>query len=122
MAPFYVRGHLHKIRITKGRLKLRTKTKKNGMKSKVMQERLNRLKMEMEEISDEQKNVREGQRQIRDKIEAIESDCGELKKETKMIIQQSARIQVKLALIFRILKAREECDSATAANLTQLLR
>ncbi|XVE67549.1 hypothetical protein DITRI_Ditri08aG0169800 [Diplodiscus trichospermus] len=96
--------------------------KKNGMKSKVMQERLNRLKMEMEEISDEQKNVREGQRQIRDKIEAIESDCGELKKETKMIIQQSARIQVKLALIFRILKAREECDSATAANLTQLLR
>ncbi|EOX96897.1 Uncharacterized protein TCM_006040 isoform 2 [Theobroma cacao] len=92
---------------------------KNGMKG--MQERFKRLKTEMEEISEEQKGIRDGQRQVREKFEAIESECEQLKKETKFIIQQSARTQIKLVLMFRILKAREESDSATAANLTQLL-
>ena len=76
----------------------------------------------MSEIGEEQKNIREGQRRVREKFEAIESECEQLKRETKLIIQQSARTQVKLALMFRILKAREESDLATAANLTQLLR
>ncbi|XVE90124.1 hypothetical protein DITRI_Ditri20bG0052600 [Diplodiscus trichospermus] len=121
MAPFSMRGCLRNKGITKKQLKLHTKTEKNGMK-KVMQERFKRLKTEMEEINNEQKNVREGQRQVCEKIETIESECEQLKKETKIMIQQSARTQVKLALMFRILKAREDGDSATAANLTQLLR
>ena len=88
----------------------------------VMQQRFKRLKTEMEEMSEEQKNIQEGQRQVGEKFEAIESECEKLKTETKMMIQQSGRTQVKLALMFRILKAREEGDFATAANLTQLLR
>ncbi|XVE67545.1 hypothetical protein DITRI_Ditri08aG0169500 [Diplodiscus trichospermus] len=120
MAPFTMRGRLRNIGITKKRLKLHRKPKKNEMK--VMQERLKRLKTEMEEISDEQKNVREGHRQVREKIDAIEYECEQLKKETKMMIQHSARTQVKLALMFRILKAREEGDSAIVARLAQLLR
>ncbi|XP_021300202.1 uncharacterized protein LOC110428642 [Herrania umbratica] len=122
MAPFSMRGRLHKnhnMPITKKRLKSQTKTKKNGMKG--MQERFKRLKAEMEGISEEQKGIREGQRQVREKFEAIESECEQLKKETNFIIQQSARTQMKLVLMFRILKAREESDFATAANLTQLL-
>ena len=95
--------------------------KKNGMKGD-MQKRFKRLKTEMEEISEEQKNIREGQRQVREKFEAIESECEQLKIETKMMIQQSAITQVKLALMIKILKAREEGDFAAAANLTQLLR
>ncbi|XWS62353.1 hypothetical protein CRYUN_Cryun06bG0003600 [Craigia yunnanensis] len=118
MTPF---SRLHNIRITNKRLKLQTKTKKNGMKD-VMQERFKRLKTEMVEISEEQKNIREGQMQVRKKFEAIESECEQLKTETKMMIQQSAITQFKLALMFRILKAREESDFATSANLTQLLR
>ncbi|XP_021286937.1 uncharacterized protein LOC110418517 [Herrania umbratica] len=122
MASFSVRDRLHKhhnISIAKKRLKLQTKTRKNGMKA--TQERFKRLKTEMEEIREEQKGIRDGQRQVREKFEAIESECEQLKKETKFIIQQSARTQIKLVLMFRILKAREESDSATAANLTQLL-
>ncbi|KAK6283254.1 hypothetical protein POUND7_017079 [Theobroma cacao] len=122
MAPFSMRCRLHrhhKKPIAKKGLKLQTKTRKNGMKG--MQERFKRLKTEMEEISEEQKGIRDGQRQVREKFEAIESECEQLKKETKFIIQQSARTQIKLVLMFRILKAREESDSATAANLTQLL-
>ena len=87
-----------------------------------MQESLKRLKSEMEEISEEQKNIREGQIQVKEKFEAIESECEELKRETRLIIQQSVRTQVKLALMFRILKARETGDFNTAANLTGTLR
>ncbi|XVE67544.1 hypothetical protein DITRI_Ditri08aG0169400 [Diplodiscus trichospermus] len=124
MVPFFMRGCLRNKGISQKLLELHAKTKKNGKKKKkkIMQERFKRLKTEMEEIINEQKNVREGQRQVCDKIETIESECEQLKKETKMVIQQSARTQVKFALMFRILKAREEGDSATATNLTQLLR
>ncbi|XVF68380.1 hypothetical protein PTKIN_Ptkin10aG0201000 [Pterospermum kingtungense] len=124
MAPFCMRDRsLHNKGITKKCLKLQPKaTKKNGRKNVVMQERLNRLKAEMEEISQEQKNIREGQRQVRNKFEAIESECQHLITETKMMMQQSATTQLKLALMFGILKAREEGDVATAANLTCLLR
>ncbi|XP_022762636.1 uncharacterized protein LOC111308530 [Durio zibethinus] len=120
MAPFSLRNRLHNVGIAKKGLKLRRKTKKNGMKN-IMQERFKRMKTEMEEISEEQKNIREQQRQVREKYEAVESECEQLKKETKMMIQLCAITQVKLSLMFRILKAREDSDFATAANLTQLL-
>ncbi|XWS40458.1 hypothetical protein CRYUN_Cryun18bG0142100 [Craigia yunnanensis] len=107
MAPFSIRGRLHNKGITKKRSKLQMKTKKNGMKI-VMQERFKRLKTKMEEMNKEQKNIQEGQRQIGEKFEAIEYECEKLKNETKMMIQQSGRTRVKLALMFRILKAREE--------------
>ncbi|XWS55384.1 hypothetical protein CRYUN_Cryun10bG0169600 [Craigia yunnanensis] len=64
----------------------------------------------MEEISEEQKNIPKGQTQG-EKFEAIESECDELKRETKMMIQQEW-----------ILKMREEGDFAIVTNLTRLLR
>ncbi|MBA0827788.1 hypothetical protein Goarm_012536 [Gossypium armourianum] len=41
----------------------------------------------MEEISEEQKNIREGQRQVKEKFGIIESECEESKRETRLIIQ-----------------------------------
>ncbi|XVE83402.1 hypothetical protein DITRI_Ditri16bG0086100 [Diplodiscus trichospermus] len=76
----------------------------------------------MEGISEEQKNIREGQRQVREKFEAIESECEELKRETRTIIQQSARTQIKLAIMFQIIKSSQQADFATVAKLTRLLR
>ncbi|KAK8995910.1 hypothetical protein V6N11_076164 [Hibiscus sabdariffa] len=89
---------------------------------KSMQERFEKLRAEMEEISVEQQNIRDGQRQVREKFEVIETECEELKRETRIIIQQSARTQIKLALMFQILKASERADHATVATLTHLLR
>ena len=89
---------------------------------KNMQEKFRRLKAEMEEISEEQKNIREGQRQVREKFQVIESECEDLKRETKLIIKKTARTQIKLALMFRIFKASQQGDLATVANLTHLLR
>ncbi|XVF77994.1 hypothetical protein PTKIN_Ptkin14bG0092700 [Pterospermum kingtungense] len=78
--------------------------------------------MEMEEISKEQESIKEGQRQVREKFEAIEGECEQLRKQTNKIIQQSANTQIRLALMFNILRAREEGDFAKATHLTQLLR
>ncbi|KAK8691408.1 hypothetical protein V6N13_074919 [Hibiscus sabdariffa] len=87
-----------------------------------MTARFKRLKTEMAEISIEQQVIKEGQRQVRTKIEDINEECEQLREETKQIIQQSANTQIRLALMFNILKAREEGDFAKTRQLTQLLR
>ncbi|XP_022762637.1 uncharacterized protein LOC111308531 [Durio zibethinus] len=120
MAPFSFRGRLGAASLSKKRFKSKAKHGRKGVKD--MQESFKRLKSEMEEISEEQKIIREGQRQVKQKFEAIESECEVLKRETRLIIQQSARTQVKLALMFRILKARESGDFNAAASLTEMLR
>ncbi|XVE86458.1 hypothetical protein DITRI_Ditri18aG0035700 [Diplodiscus trichospermus] len=73
-----------------------------------MQEKFVRLEAELEEINEEQKDIRE-----------IESECEELNGETGIIIQQTERTQIKLALMFRIFKASQQFDLATIANLTR---
>ena len=75
-----------------------------------------------EEISNDQKSIKEGQSQVREKLKAIEKECEVLREETKLMIQQSALTQLRLALMLNILKAREEGDFAKAAQITQLLR
>ncbi|KAK8563217.1 hypothetical protein V6N13_018249 [Hibiscus sabdariffa] len=93
-----------------------------GVAGKGFKSRARSMKKRLKARREEQKDIKEGQRQVKEKIEAIETECEELKKETRFIIQQSARTQVKLALMFRILKAREAGDLDTAATLTQILR
>ena len=87
-----------------------------------MRRRFKRLKTEMEEISKQQESIKKGQRQVREKFEAIEEECEQLRKETNKIIKQSAMTQIRLALMFNILKAQEEGNFAKASHLTQLLR
>ncbi|GKV17987.1 hypothetical protein SLEP1_g28427 [Rubroshorea leprosula] len=104
------------------RHQLKKQIKKRRTALKNMDASLKRLKAEMQEISAEQRCIREGQRQVREKFEAIESECLQLKKETQLVLQQSTRNKIRLALMFRILKAREDCDFAKATELTRLLR
>ncbi|EOY13917.1 Uncharacterized protein TCM_032675 [Theobroma cacao] len=84
--------------------------------------RMRQLRAEMEKISEEQREIKEGQMQVKQKFEAIEQECDQLRNETNLIIQQSANTQLRLALMFRILKAREDQDFNRAAQLTQALR
>ncbi|XP_022717860.1 uncharacterized protein LOC111276392 [Durio zibethinus] len=105
-------------------LRLRT-CGKGYMKKKRMKKlnrRMRRLRCDMEEISEEQKKIKEGQRQVREKFEAIELECEHLRKETNLIIQQSMSTQIRLALMFQILKARENQEFDKAAQLTCALR
>ncbi|OMO63606.1 hypothetical protein COLO4_32294 [Corchorus olitorius] len=76
----------------------------------------------MKNISKDQQSIKEGQIQVREKFKAIEEECEQLRAETSKIIRQSANTQIRLSLMFNILKAREQGDFAKAAHLTQLLR
>ncbi|KAK9015950.1 hypothetical protein V6N11_007037 [Hibiscus sabdariffa] len=51
--------------------------------------------------------LREEQREIRGKLGEMERQCERVKEETEMMVKQTARTQIKLALMFNILKARE---------------
>ncbi|XP_052490558.1 uncharacterized protein LOC105792783 [Gossypium raimondii] len=89
--------------------------KKKGRKS--MEKRMREMKV----VSKEQKSIKEGQRQVGAKLQAINYECGQLRRETNRIIQQTATTQIRLALMFNILKAREEGDFTKAHQLTALL-
>ncbi|KAL4308971.1 hypothetical protein GQ457_01G056270 [Hibiscus cannabinus] len=66
--------------------------------------------------------LREEQREIRGKLGEMERECERVKEETEMMVKQTARTQIKLALMFYILKAREGGNFIEAAEFTMLLR
>ncbi|KAL4323869.1 hypothetical protein GQ457_11G011800 [Hibiscus cannabinus] len=88
--------------------------------------RLNRsmkkLRVEKDEINKEQNNIKEVQGQLREKLEAIDVECEQLRQETIMVTRQSVNTQIRLALMFQILKAREKHDFSQASHLTSALR
>ncbi|XVF77969.1 hypothetical protein PTKIN_Ptkin14bG0090300 [Pterospermum kingtungense] len=83
---------------------------------------MQKLRVEMEEISQEQKRIKDAQKQVREKFEAIDLECEQLRKETMLITRQSFSTQIRLALMFQILKARENHDFSKASQLTCALR
>lgn len=83
---------------------------------------ITRLKAEMEGISQEQRSIREGQRQLRIKFEQVEQECKQLREETEAITMQSKTTQLRLALMFQIIKAREDNDFPRAIQLTRYFR
>ncbi|GLT91529.1 hypothetical protein SLE2022_094120 [Rubroshorea leprosula] len=91
-------------------------------KQKELRINMKRLRVEMAGISIDQKRIRQDQTEIRGKLEQIKEECARLREETEAIAKQKARIQLLLALVFKILKAREAGDFATAVSLTRALR
>ncbi|GLT32337.1 hypothetical protein SLA2020_070110 [Shorea laevis] len=87
-----------------------------------MERSMKKLKKEMEEIGEEQKQIREGQRQLREKFEAMEEESKQRREETRQIRMQTKNNQLRLALMFQILKARENNDLVRATELTRFLR
>ncbi|XP_039003737.1 uncharacterized protein LOC120130595 [Hibiscus syriacus] len=120
MAPFCIRGICRRNnKRFKSKLK-NVKKHKSGLKN--MQEKYDKLGADMEEISAEQQNIREEQRLAREKFEGVANEYEEFKKETRIIVQQTARTQIKLAIMFQIVKASEQADHTTVATFTHLLR
>ncbi|KAL4325803.1 hypothetical protein GQ457_11G011830 [Hibiscus cannabinus] len=118
MCPFM----LSRFCYSKRHFILRKMSKRKIAAAKCMRKRLGRLKVEMEDISREQQSIKEGQSQVRAKFNAVEEEYEQLRNETNQIIQQTANTQLRLGLMFSILKAREQGDLGKAAQLTALLR
>ncbi|XP_021282763.1 uncharacterized protein LOC110415428 isoform X2 [Herrania umbratica] len=83
---------------------------------------ITRLKREMKEIREQQNSIREGQRQVKERFDDVLSECEKLRDETQLITQQSICTGFRLALMFQILKARQNNDFTKAAQLTTSLR
>ena len=83
---------------------------------------VNQVKAEMGKIIDDQNWIREEQRKIRLRFGDIERQCHQLKEETEIIVKQTARTRIQVALMFKILKARKGGDFIEAAKLTHFLR
>ncbi|GKV36082.1 hypothetical protein SLEP1_g44254 [Rubroshorea leprosula] len=84
--------------------------------------RIMELKAEMEGISQEQKRVKEGQEEVREKLIKLGAECDQLRKETEFIFKQRAETQLRLNLIFEILKAKKDCNPSKVTNLIMHLR
>jgi CHASE3 domain sensor protein len=76
----------------------------------------------MAEINEGHERIRHGQKEVREKFEEISKETAKLKEETNIISKQSAANQVRLDLMFQIIKARSENDAPRDAVLTQILR
>lgn len=94
------------------------KRKRTGKKHANMR----RLKAKMAEIGEQQKRIKKGQMEIREKFEEIEFECDQLRKETLLISQQAACNQQRLNLMLKIVKAREDNNLSEADRLIQCLR
>ncbi|XP_038698815.1 uncharacterized protein LOC119996302 isoform X2 [Tripterygium wilfordii] len=101
---------------------LNTRQSRVVLNGKKIKEGIARLKLEMAEISAEQKSIAEGQKHVRKKCEEMQREREQLHKETELISLQSMGIRIRLNLMFQILKARVESDSAKVAQLTRSLR
>nr|XP_034903950.1 uncharacterized protein LOC118040968 isoform X2 [Populus alba] len=99
-----------------------SKSKHRKQWNRERRETMERLKTDMVEIGEGQKRIREGQREIRQKFEEIESECRSLKEETMNIAKQSDYNQIRINLMFSILKAREDNNFTHADHLTGLFR
>ncbi|PPR96534.1 hypothetical protein GOBAR_AA24129 [Gossypium barbadense] len=77
--------------------------------------------MDMKKSSKASKKA-EGKGLVEAKFNAIEQECKQLRDETDLMIRPSANTQIRLGLMFSILKARQQADFGTAAQLTRVLR
>ncbi|KAI5595438.1 hypothetical protein BDE02_03G138800 [Populus trichocarpa] len=83
---------------------------------------MRRISAEMVEISKGQNQIRERQKEVGKKFKEIRKETEKLKRETDLISKQSAANQLRLDLMFQIVKARADNDSAKDALLTETLR
>ncbi|KAF9679048.1 hypothetical protein SADUNF_Sadunf07G0099500 [Salix dunnii] len=72
----------------------------------------------MVEISEGQKTHKRGTKGSQGKIQEISEEAAKLKEETNLISRQSAANELKLHLMFQIIKARAENDGVQDALLT----
>ncbi|XP_039072061.1 uncharacterized protein LOC120219312 [Hibiscus syriacus] len=98
------------------------KWRKRKNSARYMRKKFKWLKVDKKEIIKEQQSVKQVQRQVAANLRATQEECDKLRNETDQIIRQTAHTRARLALMFNILKAREQGDLAQAAQLTQSLR
>lgn len=76
----------------------------------------------MAEISKQHEEIKQGQKEMRERFEEIDSECEQLKKETEGVSHASDNVQLRLNIMLDILKARQEDGFAKVSDPTGSLR
>ena len=76
----------------------------------------------MAEISKQHEEIKQGQKEMRERFEEIDSECEQLKKETEGVSHASDNVQLRLNTMLDILKARQEGGFAKVSDPTGSLR
>ncbi|XP_039047942.1 uncharacterized protein LOC120188613 [Hibiscus syriacus] len=94
------------------------------MAPRKMKQRTKQVKEKIEKEKEKENGecLREEQRKIRAKFAEMERQGDRLRAETEMLMKQTARTQIKMALMFNILKAREHGHLIEASTLARFLR
>ena len=80
------------------------------------------LKQNMAKIGMDQRRLREEQSHVRQRFTSLKMGCDRLREEINLIFKQATITKIRLAVMFQILKAREDGDFSKAAKLTLFLR
>ena len=98
---------------------IRKKVLKPKMKS--LKVRVKQIKADMGKIREDQKYVREEQRSIGKRFGEVKRQCDQLRDGTELIMKQSACTQIRLNLMFDILRARKDGSIDKADTLVHSL-
>ncbi|XVE99620.1 hypothetical protein REPUB_Repub03eG0215600 [Reevesia pubescens] len=91
-------------------------------KLKSLKVKVQRIKADMGKIREDQKCIRVEQRTIGERFGELKRQCDQLKEETDLVMMQSASNQIRLDLMFDILRARKDGDFDKAAILAHFLK
>ncbi|GKV24603.1 hypothetical protein SLEP1_g34191 [Rubroshorea leprosula] len=83
---------------------------------------MRKLKEEMEVVAREQKSVKKGQEEIRERLKTVGAECDQLRKETEIILQQRAATLLRLNPIIEVLKAKKDNNVSKVTSLILSLR
>ncbi|KAJ6876183.1 hypothetical protein NC652_035523 [Populus alba x Populus x berolinensis] len=89
---------------------LQRRSLKRKKSDKKLSRGIKKIRADMVEISEGQKRVRKGQMEVRERFQEISKEAAKLKEKTSKISKQSAANQLRLDLMFQIVKARAEND------------
>ena len=76
----------------------------------------------MGKVREDQKYIREEQKNIGKRFGEVKRQCDQLREETELIMKQSACTQIRLSLMFDILRARKDGDFDKAGTLAHVLK
>ncbi|KAK8479275.1 hypothetical protein V6N11_064502 [Hibiscus sabdariffa] len=88
---------------------------------KSLKTRVQRMKVEMGKIREDQRCIREEQLIIGERFGVVARQCHELRLETQVMVEQSTFNRVRLGIMVNILRARQDGEFDKAAVLTAAL-
>ncbi|KAK8479274.1 hypothetical protein V6N11_064501 [Hibiscus sabdariffa] len=87
-----------------------------------MEQKIQSLKRNMEKIRMDQQGIREEQTRVKQRFAIVKQQCEECREEINLISREATMTQLRVGLIFQIMRARKDGNFSKAHYLTRFLR